>query len=192
MRIIGETMYLCPTNGFHVEALSSAWDSLNYVPHSQESKDGFLARALRQNEGFDWTLQRRGIATLTLVDKVTEQPLGYTVIKTIPSEERADFQFTILLPEHRETGRYSEMNILRHKYAYQTSSPVNTTWIRLSASSERQAGTLQSLYSDCESTVDIIGRGTFTHSCITREQWSSWINGESQQQKRESLFVLEE
>lgn len=191
MKIIGETLYLCPIVESHVDALSSAWDSLNYLPHTQESKDGFLARAMLQNEGFDWTLQRRGIATLTLVDKVTEQPLGYTVIKTIPSEERADFQFTILLPEHRETGRYSEMNILRHKYVYQTSSPVNTTWIRLSASSERQANTLQSLYSECEYTVDIIDRGTFRYSYITREQWFSWINAENQQQKKESLFILE-
>ena len=191
MKIIGETLYLCPIAESHIDSLSSAWDSLNYLPHTQESKGGFLARALRQNENFDWGLQSRGIATLTLVDKITEQPLGYTILKTIPSEERADFQFTILLLEHRETSRYSEMNILRHKYVYQNSSAINKTCIRLSESSERQANTLQSLYSECEYTVDIIDRGTFRYSYITREQWFSWINAENQQQKKESLFILE-
>lgn len=192
MRILGESLYLSPIIEAHVDGLAEAWEPLNYVPHTEESRIGFLARALRQNEMFDWGLGSRSLITLTVLSKDTDEVMGYTVIKALPEHSRVDFQFTILKQEYRGTGNYSELNILRHKYVYQESSPINETWIRLSEGEARQAGTLQSLYSDLGPSFDIIDRGSFAYSCITRQQWQDWINQDSQTQKREALFILEE
>lgn len=194
MKIIGTNIYLTTSiTAEDVTYLSTCWDEYRYVRHSDSSKESFLMGAVAKNTPFNAApLVGRGKAFFAIKKKDTDELIGYTVLKY--RDTTVDFYFTIFHPDYRESGYYSEMNILRHKFVYQDSFSINTTRIRKASSdtNTRQGGALINLYSRNEKEESIINKGTFTHSYITKDEWSAWINSTDQAAKRDAIFIVEE
>jgi len=190
-KIVGNTIELIPVQESHIQALSSAWNDLRYVPHTEESKQWFLYRTNSCNNAFDWNLSQKGNLYLSIIDKALNIPIGYTLITIKPFISEATFKFTIIAQEHRELGRYSELNILRHKFVYQENSAIQRTVTKLHQNSERQKNTLAALYTREDFYEDSF-RGPFIWSSITREEWDSWISDPAQEPKRNSTFLIQD
>lgn len=190
-KIIGNTLTLTPVEESHVETLASAWTEFRLREHSSGSKSNFLYTCNLSNNGFDWTLAQKGKLFLSIIDTSSNAVIGYTIFKVIPSTQEAWFLFTLILPNYREAGRYSELNILRHKFIYQDSSPIQKSIIRLSESKERQKNTLAAIYTR-EEQIDDTYRGKFIWSYITRDEWNTWINHSDQTNKKNSTFLIQD
>lgn len=192
MRILGDTLALTFMNEQDVEAVHHAWSEYRYVPHSEVSKARFVYSINEANSLYEPSFTAKNTLYLAIRSKDADVPMGYTVWKIVPQAARIDFFFTILLEEYREHGVYSEMNVLRHKFAYQQGSPINETWIRLSQDRPRQAQSLAALYTSVDEEMDLLSYGKMHWSHITRDDWETWINHEDQAAKRNATFVLEE
>jgi hypothetical protein len=191
MKIAGETLLLSPLTADDVDFIASVWDSYRYVSHSDVSKQKFSAAVSKMNANFDGTLQTKALVTLAI--RLKSDPdgvIGYTIFKVVPEASRADFLFTIIAEEHQSQGLYSELNILRHKFVYQDSSPVKHTQIRVFTNKERQAGTLAALYTRSYDPATVIDHGPMHWSYITKDEWLTWINNEGQSAKKQAAFEV--
>jgi len=191
MRITGDTILLEPMTEQDIEAVHTVWLDYRYTQHSDSSKARFLYVVNDNNSRYDPTFQTKNTMYLAIRLKDSEIPIGYTVWKIVPQYARIVFKFTILLQEYREHGIYSEMNILRHKFAYQNGSPINESWVRLVKNRPRQEQSLASLYTSVDEELDLVIHGKMHWSHISRDDWEAWINHENQAAKRNAAFILE-
>lgn len=185
-KIIGNTIELKPLKREDLDIIAPAWDEFMYVPFSDRSKDVFYWGSNNTNSMFNWDALE---GKITLCIYKNNSPIGLTIIDVNPEFEFAEFRFSILLPEHRGAGVYSELNILRHKFAY-SADTVSRTKCRILHDSAPQQNTVQALYTRVEVVETTPPGKTFTHSYITRDEWEAWINHEDQIQKLNSIFEV--
>lgn len=192
MKIIGQNIYL--SSEIFEEDLSylaECWDEYLYYPHSESSKSFFKITVDRCNKNFDYSLNTKGRVWFVVRDKSSDKAIGYTHLIVSISRLSVDFAFTILHPETRNKGIYSELNILRHKYVYREESPIERTNIRVSKNSPRQENSLISLYTRVTHTETLIRGGEFDYSYILKDEWNEWINSPEREEKKNAYYEEE-
>lgn len=185
-KILGNTIELKGLSREDLDYISPAWHEFQYVPHSDRSKNMFYGNANRCNSEFDWDLLSGGLF-LTIYKNAN--PIGLTIINFFPEYNKVDFRFSILLPEYRGSGIYSELNILRHKLAY-SSETTDITTCRILQGSIAQENTIAALYTRQDYINNEPNNRTFIYSHITREEWEAWISHENQAFKFNSTFEV--
>tara|TARA_X000001382_G_scaffold130213_1_gene124375 strand:+ start:3441 stop:4037 length:597 start_codon:yes stop_codon:yes gene_type:complete len=161
-------------------AVTGVWAS-DALPTEDDQKY-FFYQANVQNNTFPSTETilgdtKIGHLNFTICLKSTNAPIGYCITRYVGKS--IEQKMTALIPAQRGQKYYTESTIARHRFYYDTLQaedssiiiPTSTSTINTSV---RQ--TLDSLYTTNEQ-VYTIEQGEYRVSKITKDDWTTWING---------------
>ena len=161
-------------------AVTGVWKN-NALPTENDQKY-FYYQANQQNLTFPTTEtvlddSKFGYFNFTICLKSNDAPIGYCV--TWYTGKSIEQRMTALIPSQRGQKYYTESTIARHRFYYDTlqaedSSIIIPTSASTINTSVRQ--TLDSLYTKNEN-VYTIEQGEYRTSKITKDDWTTWING---------------
>ena len=114
--------------------------------------------------------------TLVVHHKADNKPIGYTVFNSQPALKNVLNDFTIIDPSYRSKGLFLELNILKHRFIYNSSTPIETSQTKILKGKEH---CLTGLYTNIIGELEINPHGIYEVATCTKEQWTSWFNASS-------------
>lgn len=161
-------------------AVTGVWRN-DALPTENDQKY-FYYQANVQNQQFPTTEtvldgSKFGWLNFTICLKSNDAPIGYCL--TWYTGKSIEQKMTALIPSQRGQKYYTESTIARHRFYYDTLQAEDSSIIIPTGSSTINTSvrqTLDSLYTNNEN-VYTLEQGEYRVSKITKDDWTTWING---------------
>lgn len=161
-------------------AVTGVWKN-DALPTENDQKY-FYYQANVQNQQFPTTEtvldgSKFGWLNFTICLKSNDAPIGYCL--TWYTGKSIEQKMTALIPSQRGQKYYTESTIARHRFYYDTLQAEDSSIIIPTGSSTINTSvrqTLDSLYTNNEN-VYTIEQGEYRVSKITKDDWTTWLNG---------------
>ena len=176
MKIVGNTIELRPMLETDTQALANCWVGLRPAIAGATEQANFYFESTKWVDKFTSAFNIRIVVTLVVHHKADNKPIGYTVFSSQPDLKHVVNDFTIIDPSYRSKGLFLELNILKHRFIYNSSTPIETSQTKILKGKEH---CLTGLYTNIVGELEINPHGIYEVATCTKEQWTSWFNASS-------------